>query len=155
MDNLVEFHEKYSTDLAQNWNRPLRLLWIDGDHTYDGVRADFDGFAHHLSPGGIIAMHDLMHGFRGPDHVFIEEILLSAEFGAAGIVGSIGWAQKSPATPSQKSANKILANRLQSWLDAAPKTGRATGLRKLWVKFKRFQVPHAAINAVMLNDQLS
>ena len=36
------------------------FLFIDGDHTYDGVRADFELFAPLVRPGGLIALHDVV-----------------------------------------------------------------------------------------------
>ena len=44
----INFHQAFSYDLAKTWDKPLRLLWIDGDHTYKGTRLDFEGFAPHL-----------------------------------------------------------------------------------------------------------
>jgi predicted O-methyltransferase YrrM len=35
------------------------LLFIDGDHSYDGVRADFENYAPLVRPGGLIAFHDV------------------------------------------------------------------------------------------------
>ncbi len=89
----IEFHQKFSYELAQNWDKPLRFLWIDGDHTYKGTKLDFDGFAGHLSDGAIVAIHDVLHEFEGGIRVFMEDILLSPNFGACGFVGSIAWAQ--------------------------------------------------------------
>lgn len=37
----------------------LDFLFIDGDHTYDGVKMDFERFAPLVRPGGLIAMHDI------------------------------------------------------------------------------------------------
>ena len=37
----------------------LDFLLIDGDHTYDGVRADFFDYAPLVRPGGLIAFHDI------------------------------------------------------------------------------------------------
>jgi len=37
VSNHVESHLAYSTDVAISWNRPIRLLWIDGDHSYEGA----------------------------------------------------------------------------------------------------------------------
>ena len=37
----------------------LDLLFIDGDHTYEGVKADFDAYAPLVRPGGVIAFHDI------------------------------------------------------------------------------------------------
>jgi predicted O-methyltransferase YrrM len=36
------------------------LLFIDGDHSYGGVRADFENYAPLVRPGGLIAFHDVV-----------------------------------------------------------------------------------------------
>ena len=36
------------------------LLFIDGDHSYDGVKNDFDRFHDLLRPGGMVAFHDVV-----------------------------------------------------------------------------------------------
>jgi len=41
-------------------NRPIDFLLIDGDHRYDGVRADFLAWRDHVRPGGWIAFHDIV-----------------------------------------------------------------------------------------------
>ena len=89
----VEFHCSFSSELANTWSRPLRLLWIDGDHTYKGTKQDFDLFAPHLADGAIVAMHDVLHEFEGGVRVFMEDVLLSPHFSPVGFCGSIGWAQ--------------------------------------------------------------
>src|SRR5947199_255932 len=33
VEGSVEAHRAYSRDLAKGWDRPIRFLWIDGDHT--------------------------------------------------------------------------------------------------------------------------
>ena len=49
--------------------RPVDFLFIDGDHTYEGVKADFYGYRHYMAPKGIIALHDVM---AAPDDPRIE-----------------------------------------------------------------------------------
>ena len=39
--------------------RPLDVLFIDGDHSYDGVRRDFELYAPLVRAGGIIGLHDV------------------------------------------------------------------------------------------------
>lgn len=34
-------------------------LFIDGDHTYDGVKFDFETYGPMVPPGGVIALHDI------------------------------------------------------------------------------------------------
>jgi predicted O-methyltransferase YrrM len=44
--------------------RPLDALFIDGDHSYDGVRADFERYVPLVRSGGIVALHDINEDFR-------------------------------------------------------------------------------------------
>lgn len=41
-------------------DRALDLLFIDGDHTYDGVRQDYLMYSPLVRPGGLIAFHDIV-----------------------------------------------------------------------------------------------
>ena len=68
----VEVHRALSTDVSSTWNRPIRFLWIDGDHTYDGAKADLDGFSKFVVQNGVIAFHDALNNFPGPIRVFVE-----------------------------------------------------------------------------------
>jgi predicted O-methyltransferase YrrM len=40
--------------------RPVDLLFIDGDHTYEGVRKDYEMYASLVGSGGVIAFHDIL-----------------------------------------------------------------------------------------------
>lgn len=57
LEEQVEVHRAFSREVAKGWNRPIRLLWIDGDHTYRGTKEDFALFAFYLANGAIVAMH--------------------------------------------------------------------------------------------------
>jgi hypothetical protein len=92
----VEAHRAQSREVAVAWNRPIRLLWIDGDHTYKGAKLDFDLFKPFLIEGAIVAIHDTLHEFEGPIRVFVEDMLRSDEFGPASLLHTIGWAQYRP-----------------------------------------------------------
>jgi predicted O-methyltransferase YrrM len=43
-------------------HEPLDLLFIDGDHTYDGVSRDYELYAPLVRDGGVIAFHDIVDG---------------------------------------------------------------------------------------------
>jgi len=40
----------------------LDFLLIDGDHSYEGIKQDFEMYSNLISPGGIIAFHDVKPG---------------------------------------------------------------------------------------------
>jgi predicted O-methyltransferase YrrM len=41
-------------------DREIDLLFIDGDHTYDGVRSDYAMYSPLVRRGGLIALHDIV-----------------------------------------------------------------------------------------------
>lgn len=43
-------------------DRVVDMLFIDGDHSYDGVRRDFELYAGLVRAGGIVAFHDIVPG---------------------------------------------------------------------------------------------
>ena len=47
--------------------RPLDLLFVDGDHTYEGVRADLAMYGPLLGEGGLLALHDICHDPAQPE----------------------------------------------------------------------------------------
>lgn len=46
-------------------HRPVDVLFIDGDHAYDGVKHDFEMYGRLVRTGGVIALHDIVPA--GPD----------------------------------------------------------------------------------------
>ncbi len=47
-----------SQEVAKTWDKPIGLLFVDGSHDYEQVKADLDGFIPHVVEGGILATHD-------------------------------------------------------------------------------------------------
>ena len=152
----IEVHRDFSTEVAKSWNRPIRMLWIDGDHSYKGARADFDAFMPHMVPGGFVALHDALHEFSGPIRVFVENILQSNRFGASGFVKSIAWSQYRPEDSFSfrhihQALEPIAGMLLPFVADGQP----LHGLRKIRFKLARARVPRSLPNikewARMLN----
>jgi len=145
----VEFHQTFSYELARDWNAPIRLLWIDGDHTYAGTKLDFEGFAAHLTDGAIVAIHDVLHEFEGGIRVFMEDVLLSPNFGACGFCGSIAWAQfNSDKAKNQKFREEklVLYKKLSRLVPFVSSKKELKGFEKKKYKFFRWRVPHGAVN---------
>jgi predicted O-methyltransferase YrrM len=144
-DNVV-FYEMLSGDLISQWDRTLRLLWIDGDHTYWGARNDFDMFSRFLNEGAIVAFHDVLNGHKGPIQVFAHEVVRSPKFGACGIVGSIGWAQYiGDRTNIHLAYKEKLFLQLVTLIPNILKMEKST-IDKLLFKLRRNAIPHAGIS---------
>jgi predicted O-methyltransferase YrrM len=57
-------HDPKTFKLVQNTlnNQLLDFLFIDGDHSYEGVKLDFEMYSPLVRRGGIIAFHDIVPG---------------------------------------------------------------------------------------------
>lgn len=58
----------------------LDYLFIDGDHTYEGVKQDFEMYSPFVRRGGVVAFHDIAEHFEKKDcqvHRFWNEIRYS------------------------------------------------------------------------------
>ncbi len=42
------------------WKDSLDMVFIDGDHSYNGVKRDIDTFANHVVSGGFLVFHDVL-----------------------------------------------------------------------------------------------
>ncbi|MFB6177607.1 MAG: class I SAM-dependent methyltransferase [Halobaculum sp.] len=47
-------------------NNPVDFLFIDGDHTYEGVKQDFEMYSDLVADGGIVAFHDIVETLDDP-----------------------------------------------------------------------------------------
>lgn len=66
--NTVEFITGDSSTVGKSWNKPIDLLVIDGDHSFEGCRKDILAWWLHVKPGGIVFFHDAKErvgGFNG------------------------------------------------------------------------------------------
>ena len=64
-----------SSTAAQRWDgRPIRLLFIDGDHGYESVRTDFEMWSRYLGVGGVIVFDDVIDKWPGVKRCFEEVI---------------------------------------------------------------------------------
>ncbi len=151
----VEVHRALSTDVSSTWNRQIRFLWIDGDHTYEGAKADLDGFSKFVAQNGVIAFHDALNNFPGPIRVFVEEILRPNLFAATGFVHSIAWAQYSPANASRYAESRQRLERRASRLMPFVQSGQQLhGIKKKRFKLNRWLVPQTAVTSENLSSLL-
>jgi predicted O-methyltransferase YrrM len=60
VEDYVEIVRKRSGEAARGWQRKIDLIFIDGDHSYEGVKADWQTFLPHLNRFGVVAFHDTL-----------------------------------------------------------------------------------------------
>ena len=58
LENYVIPIAKYSTDAYEECPDQIALIFIDGDHSYDGVMHDIEHYLPRVVPGGLVAFHD-------------------------------------------------------------------------------------------------
>jgi predicted O-methyltransferase YrrM len=63
-----------SATIASNWSTPLGFAFIDGGHSSEAASADYEGWAPHVAPTGILAIHDVFEdpaeGGRPPFEIY-------------------------------------------------------------------------------------
>ena len=88
-----------SETVARHWRTPLALVFIDGGHSLDAVRADYAGWAARLMPAGLLAIHDVFpdpsDGGRPPFLVY-QEALASGLFAEVSQTGSLRVLRRLP-----------------------------------------------------------
>lgn len=54
----TNFIQKESNEAVKNWTLPIKILFIDGDHTYEGCKDDWNNFSPFIVKGGWVFFHD-------------------------------------------------------------------------------------------------
>lgn len=84
-----------SVEAAKKWSGdPIRLLFIDGDHSYEGSKADFDAWSANVAPEGVIAFHDVGDSWPGVTRFFQETVADGSGWDLKLAVGSIRVVQR-------------------------------------------------------------
>jgi MMP 1-O-methyltransferase len=90
-DNVVAVVGK-STVVARGWRTPLQLLFIDGGHSEEAARRDYEGWAKWVSSGGALIIHDVFpdprDGGRPPYEIYCRA-LKSGAFVEKSVTGSM------------------------------------------------------------------
>ena len=63
---VADSHKQETLDKVRSalQGNELDVLFIDGDHAYEGVKTDFELYSPLVREGGIIVFHDIMKDFR-------------------------------------------------------------------------------------------
>lgn len=77
-----------SESVVKNWTEPIRLLFIDGDHSYEAVEKDFKLWSRFVVPGGIIIFHDVGK-WLGPTQFYQQLMQANHQYQAVMSVSSV------------------------------------------------------------------
>jgi predicted O-methyltransferase YrrM len=81
-----------SADLARVWTGVAGFVFIDGGHTDEAARTDYEGWAPKLAPGGVLAIHDVFpdpaDGGQAPYRIYLRA-LESGDFEEVSAHGSL------------------------------------------------------------------
>lgn len=58
------------TEISNKWETPINILHIDGLHTYDAVKNDFNNWNKYLTDDGVVIFHDVSVPYFGVKHFF-------------------------------------------------------------------------------------
>ncbi|MCX7744995.1 MAG: class I SAM-dependent methyltransferase [Flavobacteriales bacterium] len=93
LEQFVTPIKQNSLQAASTWSKPIDILFIDGSHEYEDVKADFYGFYPHVKKGGIVAIHDIKGKWEGVIR-FWKEVCNSGLLDNIGMVSSLGYGTK-------------------------------------------------------------
>jgi predicted O-methyltransferase YrrM len=65
----VEIVRKTSAEAAKGWDKKIDIIFIDGDHSYEGVKADWELFLPHLTEFGVVIFHDTIWDLKPDTHI--------------------------------------------------------------------------------------
>jgi MMP 1-O-methyltransferase len=74
----LHWHVELSERTAERWSGPVDLVFVDGDHSVEGCRLDWDVWSPHVTRGGTVVFHDARaghpegEGLPGPTRVVDE-----------------------------------------------------------------------------------
>jgi len=77
-----------SEAVAPSWKQPVGILWIDGDHRYEGVRRDFDAWVWHLTPDATVLFDDATDPDLGPARL-VRELCATGRWQITATVGKV------------------------------------------------------------------
>ncbi|OEV02538.1 hypothetical protein AN216_15965 [Streptomyces oceani] len=81
-----------SPQVAALWRGEVGLVFVDGGHTDEHARADYEGWAPHLAHGGLLVIHDVFpdpaDGGQAPYRVY-QRALASGGFAEISVTGSL------------------------------------------------------------------
>lgn len=88
LEDWVQPIRAHSLQAVKDWTEPVRLIFIDGDHSYGASLSDFRAWSPFVVTGGVLCLHDV-GAWRGVTRFYLELTQHSKEFREIGGAGSL------------------------------------------------------------------
>jgi len=98
LERHIEPFKGTSVDYSQLHKIPLRMAFIDGDHTYDGVKKDVFALSDMIVENGYLCFHDYSNSFPGVVRAVDELVIKSDNYRDIYLVKSLLIAKKKNVT---------------------------------------------------------
>lgn len=69
-----DVYQDESVKVAKRITKPVDLIFIDGDHTWEGVSADFNSWLPLMREGGMMVFHDAVNSRELPVMRFVDSL---------------------------------------------------------------------------------
>lgn len=56
---------------------PVDFIFIDGDHSYEGLKGDWEAWGPHVAAGGIVALHDSRGTNGAGSEIYTNEVIIT------------------------------------------------------------------------------
>jgi predicted O-methyltransferase YrrM len=128
--DLVEPVKGFSQQVADGFEEPVELLFVDGSHEEDDVREDFEKWVPKVVEGGIVAFHDTTW-HAGVRRVVAEKIYGSRQFkDVRFVIGSTTVARK---VAKNSARDRLHARRVQATKAVFGSVTRVLKKRRGWL----------------------
>ena len=83
--HVITTHRGFAAEMKHRVG-PVDLLFVDGDHSYEGAKADLTNYGPKIKPGGLLVVHD--YGYEGVSRA-ISEVFEPGSLASVGEVHTV------------------------------------------------------------------
>ena len=135
-----------SVEIAEEFDGSIDLLFVDGDHSYEGVRVDLEAWLGKVKDGGIVVLHD--YGWAEGVRRAARELLVPLQGEAGHRLDTIYWTRIDRCSAAKKGTAKAASVII-------PTYGRPTHFRDALVSLMQQDWPAEAYEIVVVDNKPS
>ena len=95
----------FSTEIAKNFQHEIDLLFLDGDHSYEGLKSDLDAWLPKMKRNGMVVFHD--YGWSEGIQKAVQELIFPIQIDGGQCLDSIYWARVNTQKVNEERAPRV------------------------------------------------